>query len=308
MTKIMKGGIAYNSTSNMVALTQAEYNTLSPTQKNNGTFYFITDADPSYYSAANIDYSNTSSGLSATNVQSAIDEVVSDIPSNNDFSLSGLSDTVISSPLLRNVLQFDGTNWINSIPNLLVGDVASTGSIRSILVATSIPKGVYFYNTRYATDNPATNTLSFTLIYKNNANGNYSRCYCFAGETIYYSGTSSSVPSSLSWSIISQPSIVDITSDVTFTESISGTNTKFYVKNNVVYINYQGPSKTHASGDVLFTLPAGYRPQHLLYTPFVVNGLTFGNFEIATNGQAKINQINDSTKTGRIYSTVSFPV
>lgn len=75
MTKIMKGGVAYNSTSNIVALTQAEYNALSTAQKNNGNFYCITDADPSYFSAENIDYDNTDSGLSATNVQNAIDEV-----------------------------------------------------------------------------------------------------------------------------------------------------------------------------------------------------------------------------------------
>ena len=75
MTKIMKGGIAYNSTANMVALTQAEYDTLTTAQKNNGNFYFITDADPSYFSAENIDYDNTDSGLTATDIQAAIDEV-----------------------------------------------------------------------------------------------------------------------------------------------------------------------------------------------------------------------------------------
>ncbi len=75
MTKIMKGGIAYNSTANMVALTQAEYDSLTTAQKNNGNFYFITDADPSYFSSENIDYDNTDSGLTATDVQAAIDEV-----------------------------------------------------------------------------------------------------------------------------------------------------------------------------------------------------------------------------------------
>lgn len=75
MTKIMKGGIAYNSTANMVALTQIEYDALTTAQKNNGNFYFITDADPSYFSAENIDYDNTDSGLTATNVQDAVDEI-----------------------------------------------------------------------------------------------------------------------------------------------------------------------------------------------------------------------------------------
>lgn len=96
MTKIMKGGIAYNSTANMVALTQAEYNALTTAQKNNGNFYFITDADPSYFSAGNIDYDNTNSGLTATNVQSAIDEVKDDIPVNaTELPISGSDSTNI---------------------------------------------------------------------------------------------------------------------------------------------------------------------------------------------------------------------
>lgn len=79
MTKIMKGGLSYCATSNMVALTQAQYDALSTAQKNNGNFYFITDANPSYFSATNIDYNNTDSGLTATDIQDAIDEVVGSI-------------------------------------------------------------------------------------------------------------------------------------------------------------------------------------------------------------------------------------
>lgn len=119
------------------------------------------------------------------------------------------------------------------------------------------------------------------------------------GQTISYDGSK--------W-VNTNTTTEDITSQVTWNENVTGTNTKVYVKNNVVYLNYQGESTTHSSGDVLFTLPSGYRPLNLLYTPFVVNGLTFGNFEIAKNGTAKINQINDNTATGRIYATVAFPI
>ena len=110
MTKIMKGGIAYNSTSNMVALTQAEYNSLTSAQKNNGTFYFITDANPDYYSASYIDYDNTSTGLVATNVQSAIDEISS------VSTLAGLSDVTLTTPTNNDVLKYDSTSgvWKNS--------------------------------------------------------------------------------------------------------------------------------------------------------------------------------------------------
>ena len=90
MTKIMKGGVAFNALSNTVALTQAEYNALSYAQKNNGNFYFITDANPSYFSASNIDYTSASSRITATNVQNAIDE----IDSTREFSYKfGTSET-----------------------------------------------------------------------------------------------------------------------------------------------------------------------------------------------------------------------
>lgn len=226
-----------------------------------------------------------------------------------DLTLGGLQDTVIDTPVARNVLTYDsGTQkWVNSIPNVFVGNIASGGSIRSILTDTSIKKGVYFYETRYASDNPAGDSaVTTTLIYKNSDNGNYSKVYATTGKNIYFASTSSSVPSTLTWALLVSVA-TDITSDVTFNETVTGTNTKIYYKNGTVYINYQGESKTHASGDELFTLPAGYRPLNLLYTPFVVNGGAYGNFEIAANGKAKINQISSSSVTGRIYATVSFP-
>lgn len=62
-----------------IELTQAEYDALSEEEKNNGSLYFITDGEsaPSAnrFSASGISYDNTDSGLSATNVQDAVDEV-----------------------------------------------------------------------------------------------------------------------------------------------------------------------------------------------------------------------------------------
>lgn len=46
---------------------------------------------------------------------SAINDVADDIPTNSDFSLSGLSDTNIdSSTAVGQVIAFNGTKWINS--------------------------------------------------------------------------------------------------------------------------------------------------------------------------------------------------
>lgn len=251
-------------------------------------------------------------GLDTTSkkIIGAINEVNSEIPSNSDFTLSGLSDTAINTPIARNTLAFDGDlqKWVNSIPNELVGSIASGGSIRSILVDTNIPNGVYFYNSRYASDNPET-AVTVAMIYKNNANGTYSKVYAFINDKIYFAKADSSVPATLTWVNLAKPTTEDITSQVTWNEGdITGTNTRVYCKNNVVYLNYQGLSATHSGGDTLFTLPSGYRPLNLLYTPFVVNGGAFGNFEIARTGVAKINQISSTTTTGRIYATVSFPI
>lgn len=57
-----------------------------------------------------------SSALATTNkkVIPAINEVNSAIPANSDFSLSGLSDTAITTPSSGQVLSYDGGKWKNS--------------------------------------------------------------------------------------------------------------------------------------------------------------------------------------------------
>ena len=59
-------------------LTQAQYNALSESEKNNGMTYYISDGEGGgggSTTASQVSYSNTQSGLSATNVQGAIDEL-----------------------------------------------------------------------------------------------------------------------------------------------------------------------------------------------------------------------------------------
>ena len=64
-----------------IEVTQAEYDALTPEEKMNGTTYYITDAEGgSLIAASDAMYDNDESGLSATNVQSAIDEVSSHGP------------------------------------------------------------------------------------------------------------------------------------------------------------------------------------------------------------------------------------
>lgn len=58
-----------------VEITQAQYDALSPAEKASDKVYYITDGEVYPHTAANTTYSNTTSGLDATDVQAAIDEV-----------------------------------------------------------------------------------------------------------------------------------------------------------------------------------------------------------------------------------------
>lgn len=63
----------------VLEMTKAEYDALPEAKKMDGTVYMITDDDGGW-EAENASYDNTESGLTATNVQDALDEVKSDIP------------------------------------------------------------------------------------------------------------------------------------------------------------------------------------------------------------------------------------
>lgn len=79
-------------------------------------------------SASDVSYDNTGSGLSATDVQDAIDEVNGNIPANSDFSLSGLSDTTITTPSNNQLLGYSGGKWVNKDDNSMRCAYASQSS------------------------------------------------------------------------------------------------------------------------------------------------------------------------------------
>ena len=58
----------------VIELTLAQYNALTPEEQNNGTIYYIID-DEGNALAEDIYYDNTSSNLTSTNVQDAVDEI-----------------------------------------------------------------------------------------------------------------------------------------------------------------------------------------------------------------------------------------
>lgn len=102
--------------------------------------------------------------------------------------------------------------------------------------------------------------------------------------------------------------ITDFTSQITFDGSIGG-DTHFYKKDKVIYLNYQGTTGTHATDDVLFTLPSEYRPTASLSVPFILNNSAFGVVNINySTGICKINFLSNSSANGRIYFNVAYPI
>ena len=83
--EVLSGGLKINGDKDVpshVSLSQSDYDALVQAGTvDNNTIYFITDGDTPACSATQVTYSNTTSSLTATNVQGAIDEVVSDINS-----------------------------------------------------------------------------------------------------------------------------------------------------------------------------------------------------------------------------------
>jgi hypothetical protein len=98
-----------------VELTQAEYDALTPEEKTNGSEYFIIDGTNAPIEAANILYDNEDSGLVASDVQNAIDELNYNM-SSLEFDLEDLGNIDISNIQDGQIIKYDATNqtWVNA--------------------------------------------------------------------------------------------------------------------------------------------------------------------------------------------------
>ena len=133
--------------------------------------------------ANQINYLNTTSGLSATNVQDAIDEVKSDIPLNSDFSLSGLSDVTINAAGERQVIGYNGSSWVNKTIgtfydgtennnslNLVSGTVVQVNSI-------TLNKGIYIITAFLNTESNSTGCRQLAMDANGQSPSRY-QCVC----------------------------------------------------------------------------------------------------------------------------------
>jgi len=289
----------------------------------------IYDAVADQYDADSVIFDNTPTAghgipyaVTSEGIEAALPKEIDDL---GDVTYTG-------SPAAGEALVWDGAKWTNGIPTLDVDD------LNDVTVTAPTNGEIMVYNngvwenqanpastTNFAPDydDTATYNTNDKVIYQgllyicndDNVTGTWDTskwdAYTVAditGKTINMSSTD---PDKVADRIEALESRTDITSSVTFNETVTGTLTQFYVKADVLYIFYQGESKSHSASDLLFTLPSGKRPSSLTYTTFVSsNGINFifGTISINTNGECKVNQISDSSGAGRVYFTCAIPL
>lgn len=106
--------------------------------------YFITDGSVEPIPATNIEYDNSLSGLSATQVQSAIDEVNNKTASKADKALSAFNLTAGTGMTLQYVNCFAFGNLKVISANIIVGSGATT-TIATVPSAYSALTYTFFY-------------------------------------------------------------------------------------------------------------------------------------------------------------------
>ena len=184
----------------------------------------VFDAIPS--DADEISYDNTTSGLTATDVQSAIDEVNSNIGS---LSLAGLTDTNISSPTDGQILKYDSTSskWINEEEAgenyVVITYTTSKNSYDSGVIASDFTKTSIVDKD----GNAVSDGDVFDLIFSDGYGARLALVYSNTTYTIEMSHKVYAVPSGYSLSfplfdveISFNPAIIRTEVDVTFTGAV----------------------------------------------------------------------------------------
>lgn len=111
----------------VIELTLAQYNALTPEEQNNGTIYYIID-DEGNALAEDIHYDNTSSNLTSTNVQDAVDEIDEKMDNNvlyiKNIPVSvATSNTIVNYPDSRITPQHVLAEAVWASPSYITTDV-----------------------------------------------------------------------------------------------------------------------------------------------------------------------------------------
>lgn len=113
-----------------------------------------------------------------------------------------------------------------------------------------------------------------------------------------------------SWKQYQMVETEDFKSSVTFSESAVTGNCKFLKIGTMVFIIYQGETKTHNQGDLLFTVPAGYEPLiGNVPVTFIKNANAYGTVQLyKANRQCQVGAISSTSASGRIYFSMFYNV
>ena len=137
--------------------------------------------------------------------------------------------------------------------------------------------------------------------------------YCIYNDTLYKCTTAVDIAEEFDgtkWTatnIMAELDVEDITSEITFKETVVSDTTQFIRQGNLVHVMYQGESKAHSSTTSLATIPAKYRPKHAnAVIPFVKNGNTYGVLQLQTGGDFMVSWISSTTNVGRIYANFTY--
>lgn len=81
------------------------------------------------------------------------------------------------------------------------------------------------------------------------------------------------------------------------------------VSAGICHFSFMGAAIAHNNGDLICNLPVGARPSAQINPPFIkMAGGVMGVLQITTAGAVTVAQITNSSNTGRIYLSCSFPV
>lgn len=100
---------------------------------------------------------------------------------------------------------------------------------------------------------------------------------------------------------------------VTYATGEEATHARFWCAWNSVNMTYRGSYKAHAADDLLFTIPAEYKPPSTMYAPITLATDVSGQPNIAgaikidsTNGNVTIHHMGTATYSTRVYLQVSY--
>lgn len=142
---------------NGTAVTQADNGTVTSTMIANGT---IVDADIS-----------SSAAISQSKVANLVSDLAGKASTSHTHTLDDLSDVVISgTPQSRQVIKFNGTNWVNELPSggISVGDTAPSTPAAGDAWMDTNDGSLYVYYVD-ATPNPTGNTGQWIQVKANSA-------------------------------------------------------------------------------------------------------------------------------------------